>query len=68
MRGPGWLWFWPWEYWDSHRIVAETNYDLTQFFGIDSKSLLGSVIGGFNNNHIFFRWGDCAICNHEDEK
>lgn len=46
MRGPGWLWFWPWEEWDSHRIVAETNYDLTQFFGIDSKSLLGSVIGG----------------------
>jgi hypothetical protein len=46
MRGPGWLWFWPWEEWDSHRIVAETNYDLTQFIGIDSKSLLGSVIGG----------------------
>jgi len=46
MRGPGWLWFWPWQEWDSHRIVAETNYDLTQFFGIDSKSLLGSVIGG----------------------
>lgn len=46
MRGPGWLWFWPWQEWDSHRIVAETNYDLTQFIGIDSKSLLGSVIGG----------------------
>ncbi len=46
MRGPGWLWFWPWQEWDSHRIVAETNYDLTQFMGIDSKSLLGSVIGG----------------------
>lgn len=46
MRGPGWLWFWPWEEWDSHRIVAETNYDLTQFIGIDSKSLLGSIIGG----------------------
>ena len=46
MRGPGWLWFWPWEVWDSHRIVADTNYDLTQFIGIDSKSLLGSIIGG----------------------
>ncbi len=46
MRGPGWLWFWPWQEWDSHKIVAETNYDLTQFMGIDSKSLLGSVIGG----------------------
>ncbi len=56
MRGPGWLWFWPWEYWDSHRIVAETNYDLTQFIGIDSKSLLGSVIGGAII-HIYFFLG-----------
>jgi hypothetical protein len=46
MRGPGWLWFWPWQEWDAHRIVADTNYDLTQFIGIDSKSLLGSVLGG----------------------
>jgi len=46
MRGPGWLWFWPWQEWNAHRIVADTNYDLTQFIGIDSKSLLGSVIGG----------------------
>ncbi|MFQ5714916.1 MAG: cytochrome C [Candidatus Scalinduaceae bacterium] len=46
MRGPGWLWFWPWQEWDPHRIVAATNYDLTQLIGIDSKSLLGSVIGG----------------------
>jgi len=46
MRGPGWLWFWPWETWDIHRVVAETNYDLTQFIGINSKSFLGSVIGG----------------------
>jgi hypothetical protein len=46
MRGSGWLWFWPWQEWDPHRIVAETNYDLTQFIGIDSTSLLGSIIGG----------------------
>jgi len=46
MRGPGWLWFWPWQEWNAHRIVADTNYDLTQFIGIDSKSLLGSLIGG----------------------
>lgn len=46
LRGPGWLVFWPWEEWNPHRIVAETNYDLTQFIGIDSTSLLGSAIGG----------------------
>ncbi len=54
MRGPGWLWFWPWQEWDAHRIVAETNYDLTQFVGIDSKSLLGSVIGGGVISIYFF--------------
>ena len=54
MRGPGWLWFWPWEEWDSHRIVAETNYDLTQFIGINSKSLLGSIIGGGIVSIYFF--------------
>ncbi len=54
MRGPGWLWFWPWEVWDSHRIVADTNYDLTQFIGIDSKSLLGSIIGGGIISIYFF--------------
>ena len=54
MRGPGWLWFWPWEEWDSHRIVAETNYDLTMFVGIDSKSLLGSIIGGGIVSIYFF--------------
>ena len=46
MRGPGWLWFWPWQEWDLHRIAAETNYDLTSFIGINSKSLLGFIIGG----------------------
>lgn len=46
LRGPGWLIFMPWQEWDPHRIVAETNYDLTQFFGIDSKSFLGFIIGG----------------------
>jgi len=46
MRGPGWLWFWPWQEWDPHRIAAEINYDLTSFVGINSKSLLGFIIGG----------------------
>ncbi|MCS6861116.1 MAG: hypothetical protein NZT92_12435 [Abditibacteriales bacterium] len=31
MRGPGWMWFWPWERWDPHRVVSETNVDLNQF-------------------------------------
>lgn len=46
LRGPGWLIFWPWQEWDIHRIVAETNYDLTQFIGVDSTSIPGMVLGG----------------------
>ncbi|MGR3177428.1 MAG: cytochrome C [Candidatus Anammoxibacter sp.] len=45
LRGPGWIIFMPWEYWDPHTIIAETNIDMTQFIGIDSASLLGNIIG-----------------------
>lgn len=31
-RGPGWNLFMPWEYWDTHRVVALTNIDFTEFF------------------------------------
>jgi hypothetical protein len=46
MRGPGWLWFWPWQEWDPGRVVAEINVDLTQLIGVNSRSTLGSLIGG----------------------
>ncbi len=45
-RGPGWIWFWPWQYWDTHAVVAETNVDFSDlFFGISSGSFTGSLIG-----------------------
>ena len=46
MRGPGWVWFWPWQEWDPHVVTAEINIDLSQIFGVDSRSLLGFIIGG----------------------
>jgi len=46
MRGPGWLWYWPWEKWDHNRIVYKVNVDLSQYFGIDSRSHAGFIIGG----------------------
>ena len=46
MRGPGWVWFWPWQAWDPHVVTAEINVDLSQIFAIDSRSFAGSVIGG----------------------
>ena|SRR5579862_2862090 len=33
-RGPGWYFFFPWDKWDTHRVVALTNVDLSEFFGI----------------------------------
>ncbi len=45
LRGPGWIIFMPWEAWDPHTIVSETNIDMTQYIGIDSSSLLGNIIG-----------------------
>lgn len=30
IRGPGWLWFWPGEFWDHHRVVHEVNRDLDE--------------------------------------
>lgn len=33
MRGPGWNFFMPWEYWDPHKVVALTNIDLPYLFG-----------------------------------
>jgi len=52
-RGPGWNLFFPWEYWDTHRVVALTNIDFTElFFGVptrlvdDSLNPLAMAIGG----------------------
>ena len=46
LRGPGWNFFMPWDRWDPHKVVAMTNVDLHQFFGIRS-SLGAFFFGGF---------------------
>jgi hypothetical protein len=45
-RGPGWLWYWPWQEWDHSRVIYEPTTDLTNIIGIDSRSELGFIIGG----------------------
>jgi hypothetical protein len=45
LRGPGWMWFWPWQEWDPHRVLAETNRDLTELIGIRSGTLPGLLLG-----------------------
>ena len=53
-RGPGWNIFMPWEYWDTHRVVALVNVDFSQFFfGVptrlvdDTLNPLAMLIGSF---------------------
>ena len=51
IRGPGWNWFWPWEVWDSHKVVAMSNVDLPYLLGFRDywvSALVGlSVAGGY---------------------
>lgn len=39
LRGPGWNFFMPWEYWDTHKVVPLTNVDLFEYFGIPTYDL-----------------------------
>lgn len=45
IRGPGWMWFWPGETWDHHRVVHEVNVDLHQLFGMTDPWVYG-IFGG----------------------
>ncbi len=43
-RGPGWNIFFPWEYWDTHLVVALTNVDFTEFFfNVPTRLVDGSL-------------------------
>src|SRR3990172_3107613 len=52
-RGPGWYFFYPWEEWDVHRIVAITNVDLPYLLGIRSY-FLSLVFGGILVSGYYF--------------
>ena len=50
-RGPGWNLYWPWSYWDPHKVVPLTNVDWTyrigQLTNIDFlKTYEGNVVVG----------------------
>ena len=52
IRGPGWLWFWPGQTWDHHRVVHEVNRDLHAIFGIEGT--IGKAIFGGLAVLVFF--------------
>ncbi|MBI2377244.1 MAG: cytochrome C [Deltaproteobacteria bacterium] len=48
-RGPGWLWYWPWEPWDVPKVVSMTNRNLSDLFGVPNGPgalLVGAVAVG----------------------
>lgn len=46
LRGPGWNFFAPWQYWDPHKVVALTNVDFSYWlFAVDPKGIGGVIIG-----------------------
>ena len=54
MRGPGWYFFWPGQFWDPHKTVALTNVNLPYLLGFRSATpsfICGAVAAG-----ILFGW------------
>ncbi len=46
-RGPGWNFFWPGQYWDPHKTVAQTNVDLPYLLGAHSawaRAFVGTIL------------------------
>jgi len=67
-RGPGWYFFYPWEEWDVHKVVAITNVDLPYAFGLRSYfwSFLfgGAVVFGYYFLGVLFYF---YLCKKEPE-
>jgi hypothetical protein len=64
LRGPGWNFFAPWDYWDPHKVVALTNVDFSYWlFGVESNSAAGFVVGAaavgafFVPIPLYWAWG-----------
>jgi len=52
IRGPGWMWFWPGNYWDHNRLIFETNRDLPDIVGI--TSVAGKIVFGLIALGLYF--------------
>jgi hypothetical protein len=60
-RGPGWNLFWPWHYWDPHKVVPANNIDLPYLLGARDGTttfLVGMVAVGawFALAPLFWLW------------
>ena len=59
LRGPGWNWFWPWEPWDSHKVVAMTAVDFPYQLGFRSYWVQAAV--GLLATVLYFAVGTAAM-------
>ena len=67
-RGPGWNLFMPWEEWDTHRVVALTNVDWSELFGVPTRRVddslnpaamaigTATVLAWFSLGFVFYLW------------
>ena len=60
-RGPGWNLYWPWNFWDPHKVVPMTNRDLPYLLGVRDETLtfiVGAVavFAWFSLAPIFYVW------------
>src|SRR6202158_5235446 len=60
-RGPGWNLYWPWHYWDPHKVVPMTNRDFPYMLGVRDETLtfwVGAVLifAWFGLAPLFWIW------------
>lgn len=56
LRGPNWNFFGPFEYWDTHKLEALTNVDLSEYFWV---RMLG---GGLPTNYVVRELPGILLC------
>jgi hypothetical protein len=59
LRGPGWNWFWPWQPWDTHKVVAMSNVDLPFILGFREYWAQAAV--GLTLTLLYFVIGTAAM-------
>ena len=60
-RGPGWNLYWPWEYWDPHKVVSEVTRDWPALFGMRDGRLAfatgaATIVGWFSLGPLVYWW------------
>jgi hypothetical protein len=56
LRGPNWNFFGPFEYWDAHKVLAQNNVDLSQYFwnGFLNRSMPKAPTGSGAGKEILY--------------